>query len=52
MRHSHQWRDKFSVWYQHNKHKFSNLIYTGQSYILLISAMITGVQMGDMSKLG
>jgi hypothetical protein len=28
---SYHWRDEFSVWYQHKKHKFLHLIYTGHS---------------------
>jgi hypothetical protein len=36
----------------HKKHQFSHSIYTGRSYSFLFSAVITGVQMGEMSKLG
>jgi hypothetical protein len=43
---------KFSVWYQYKKNKFSQSIYTGQSYSFLTSAVLTGVQMGEMLKLG
>jgi hypothetical protein len=44
------WRKKFSVWYQHKKRKISCLICTGRSFFT--SAVITGVQMGEMSNLG
>jgi hypothetical protein len=43
---------KYSIWYQHKKNKFSHSIYNGQSCSSFTSAVITGVQMGEMSKLG
>jgi hypothetical protein len=50
---SHYWRSKFFVWHQHKKkHQFFCSSYTGRSSILFTSAVITGVQMGEMSKSG
>jgi hypothetical protein len=49
---SHHCRDKFSAQYQHEKHKFSHSIYTGQSCNFFTSAVIMGAQKGEMSKLG
>jgi hypothetical protein len=49
---SHHWRDKFSVWYQHKKHKFSHSVYTGCSCSYLTSAVIMEVQVREMSRLG
>jgi hypothetical protein len=46
------WRDKFSVWYQHKKHKYSHSLCTGRRCSFLTSALITGVKMGEVSKLG
>jgi hypothetical protein len=51
---SHHWRENFSVWYQHKKRTFSHLMCTGRSssFFFFTSAVLMGVQMGDMSKLG
>jgi hypothetical protein len=40
---------KYSFWYQHKKKKFHS-IYTGRSF-LFTSAVITGVQKGEMPKI-
>jgi hypothetical protein len=42
---------QYSLWYQHKKNKFSHSNYTWRSCSLLTSAVIAGVQMGEMSKL-
>jgi hypothetical protein len=42
---------KYSLWYQHKKDKVSHSIYTGLSCSFLTSAVIMGVQRGEMSKL-
>jgi hypothetical protein len=44
-------RAPISVWYQHKKHKLSHSINTGRSCSFLNSAVMTGVQMGETSKL-
>jgi hypothetical protein len=49
---NHHWRDEFSVWYQYKPNKFSPSIHTGRSCSSLTSAVKTGVQMGEMSRLG
>jgi hypothetical protein len=41
-----------SLWYQHGKNKFSHSVYTWRSCSFFTSAVIMGVQMGEMSKLG
>jgi hypothetical protein len=43
---------KYSLWYQHKKNKIPHSIYTGRSCSFLTSAVITGVQMGAISKVG
>jgi hypothetical protein len=43
---------RYSLWYQHKKNKCSLSNYTWWSCSFFISAVITGVQMGEMSKLG
>jgi hypothetical protein len=43
---------QYSLWYQHKENKISHSNYTGRSYGFLTSAVITGVQMGEMSELG
>jgi hypothetical protein len=43
---------KYSLSYQHKKNKSSHSNYTRRRCSLLTSAVITGVHMGEMSKLG
>jgi UDP-galactopyranose mutase len=43
---------KFSIRYQHKKNEFSHTIYTGRICSFFGFAMITGVYMGEMPKLG
>jgi hypothetical protein len=45
---------RYSLWYHHKKNKFCHSIYTWRSVVFFFftSAVLTGVQMGQMSKLG
>jgi hypothetical protein len=43
---------QYFLWYQHKQNKFIHSNYTWLRCSLLTSAVITGVQMGEMSKLG
>jgi hypothetical protein len=43
---------KYTLWYQYKKKQISHSIYTGRSCNFLTSDAITGVQMGQMFRLG
>jgi hypothetical protein len=43
---------KLSIWYDHTKNKFSLSVYTGRICSILNSDVITGIQIGEVSKPG